>query len=66
MDKSKEWKEKALEAYSKYLDALERDLPPQSSIGKIEKAMLKHYPEMMSQTMQLLADHQELSPPRDT
>jgi hypothetical protein len=64
MVKKEEWKEQAMAAYSKYLDALERDLPPQSTIAEIEEAMLKHYRKMMSETMQILANRQELSPPK--
>ncbi len=34
------WKEKAMAAYSKYLDALGRDLPAESSIAEIEEVIL--------------------------
>jgi hypothetical protein len=59
----KNWKEQAMAAYGKYLEALERDLPPESTIAEIEEAMFKHYRKMMSETMQLLAERQELPPP---
>ena len=45
------------------LEALEQDLPADSSIAEIEQAMLKHYRAMMSETLQLLAQRQELPPP---
>ncbi|MEM4846920.1 MAG: hypothetical protein QW794_04085 [Thermosphaera sp.] len=63
MVKTENWKEQALAVYSKYLDALERDLPPESTIAEIEEAMVKHYRKMMSETMQILVNRQELSPP---
>ncbi len=36
----KNWKEQAMAAYGKYLEALERDLPPESTIAEIEEAIL--------------------------
>lgn len=56
------WKAKATQAYGNYLNALERDLPPDASIVDIEAAMLEHYQEMMSETFQALADRQGFSP----
>jgi hypothetical protein len=58
-----DWKERATEAFGKYLDALERDLPPEANIAEIEQTMLRHYQKMMSETFQILADAQEPSPP---
>ncbi len=60
-----DWKERATEAFRKYLDALERDLPPGANIAEIEQTMLKHYQKMMSETFQVLADAQEPSSPED-
>lgn len=60
-----DWKERASGAFKKYLDALERDLPPGADIVDIEEAMLKHYREMMSETFQALTDHQATFPPSD-
>ncbi|MDE0528307.1 MAG: hypothetical protein OXH85_06420 [Truepera sp.] len=57
------WKERAHQAFGRYLEALEQDLPADSSIAEIEQAMLKHYRAMMSETLQLLAQRQELPPP---
>ncbi len=59
----RDWKEQATEAFGKYLDALERDLPPEANIAEIEQVMLKHYQKMMSETFQILADAKEPSPP---
>lgn len=61
-----DWKQKAHEAFDKYLDALETDLAPESSVAEIERSMLAHYQEMMSETMQLLVERQELFPPSNT
>lgn len=63
MAAKQDWKERATEAFGKYLDALERDLPPEASIAEIEQTMLKHYQKMMSETLQILADAQEPFPP---
>jgi hydrogenase maturation factor HypF (carbamoyltransferase family) len=60
----RDWKERATAAFRKYLDALERDLPPEANIAEIEQTMLKHYQKMMSETFQILADAQEPSPPK--
>jgi hypothetical protein len=35
-----DWKERATEAFRKYLDALERDLPPEANVAEIERTML--------------------------
>lgn len=59
---SQDWKEKATEAFGKYLDAVEDDLAEDAGVAEIETAMLAHYQEMMSETMQALADSQGLSP----
>lgn len=60
-----EWRAEAQKAFEQYLDAVEQDAPAGSSVVAIERAMLRHSPKMMSDTMQALADAQELSPPRD-
>lgn len=60
--KPQNWKETATEALGKYLAAVEGDLPEDAGVVEIEAAMLKHYQEMMSETMQALADSQGLSP----
>lgn len=60
--KKDEWKDKAGAAFGKYLAAIERDTGEESSIAEIEQAMLKHYGEMMSETMQALANA-KASPP---
>ena len=57
------WKERAHQAFGRYLEALEQDLPADSSIACSISAMLKHYRAMMSETLQLLAQRQELPPP---
>ncbi len=56
-----DWKERATEAFRKYLGALERDLPPEANVAEIEQSMLAHYQKMMQETFQALADR-ELSP----
>ena len=58
----KAWQDKAGEAFGKYLAAIERDTGEESSIAEIEEAMLKHYGEMMSETMQTLVNA-KVSPP---
>lgn len=56
------WKEKATDAFGRYLEAVEDDLAEDAGVVEIEATMLKHYQEMMSETMQALADSQGLSP----
>lgn len=56
-----DWKDRATEAFWKYLDALERDLPPEAKVDEIEQTMLVHYQKMMRETFQALSDR-ELSP----
>ena len=57
-----DWKERAKEAFGRYLEALERDLPKDAGVAEIETAMLAHYQAMMSETMQALADSRSFSP----
>ena len=61
---AQDWKERAKEAFGRYLEALERDLPEDAGVAEVETAMLAHYQAMMSETMQALADSQRLSPPK--
>ena len=60
--KAQNWKEKATEAFGRYLAAVEGDLNDAAGVVEIEAAMLAHYQAMMSETMQALADSQGLSP----
>ena len=60
--KPHDWKERATQAFSKYLEAVEADLSEDAGVVEIEAVMLTHYQEMMSETMQALADSQGLSP----
>ena len=60
--KAQNWKEKATEAFSRYLAAVEGDLNDRAGVVEIEAAMLAHYQAMMSETMQALVDSQGLSP----
>ncbi len=59
---SENWKARSKAAYARYLDAVEADLGSGAGVAEIETAMLKHYQEMMSETLQALADSQGLSP----
>ncbi len=54
--KVEDWKERATQAFGKYLEAVERDLPEDAGVVEVETAMLEHYQAMMSETMQALAD----------
>ena len=60
--KPQDWKERATQAFGKYLEAVEDDLSEDAGVVEIEAAMLTHYQAMMSETMQALADSQGLSP----
>lgn len=65
MNQEQQWKEEARESFEIYLDALERDLPAESSIAEIEQTMLEHHRKMMSETMQSLIKRRAF-PPSDT
>ena len=62
-DKRDNWKEQALQQYQVLLDKLEAELPKDASLARIERALLEHEQAFLSDTFQLLADRQELSPP---
>jgi phage shock protein A len=67
MDKAK-WEDKAREAFEVYLTKLKADLPSDADFALIEKKMLEHSPEMMSKTLEALANAEDFSPEesRDT
>jgi hypothetical protein len=48
----KEWKAKAREAFERYLEDLEQSLEAGSGLAGIERAMLRHNPEMLRTVMQ--------------
>jgi hypothetical protein len=49
------WEEKSRAAFERYLAELKTSLPANASLADIEKAMLKHSPAMMRETMEALA-----------
>lgn len=67
MDKGN-WEEKAREAFESYLAKLKVELPSDANFAMMEQAMLKHSPEMMSKTLEALANAEDFSPEskRDT
>jgi hypothetical protein len=62
ISRADDWKERAQAAFGRYLAAVEEDLAEDAGVVEIETAMLEHYREMMSETLQALADSQGLSP----
>jgi hypothetical protein len=67
MDKQN-WEEKARAAFEAYLTKLKAELPRDANFATIERAMLDHSPEMMSRTLEALANAEDFSPEskRDT
>jgi hypothetical protein len=67
MDKQN-WEEEARAAFEGYLAKLKAELPKDANFAMMEQAMLKHSPEMMSKTLEALANTEDFSPEskRDT
>ena len=59
---TKNWEEKAREAFDKYIEDLKATLPADANFRDIEQAMLKFSPEMMRQTAEALANAEDFSP----
>jgi hypothetical protein len=62
------WEAKARAAFEAYLAKLKAELPSDANFAMMERAMLKHSPEMMSKTLEALANAEAFSPEgkRDT
>jgi uncharacterized protein YukE len=62
------WEGQARAAFEAYLAKLKAELPKDANFAMIERAMLKHSPEMMSKTLEALANAEDFSPEskRDT
>jgi hypothetical protein len=65
---TKNWEEKAKAAFEAYLAKLKAELPGDANFALIERKMLEHSPEMMSKTLEALANARDFSPEeeRDT
>jgi hypothetical protein len=61
MDKQS-WEEKARAAFEAYLAKLKTELPKDATFAMMEQAMLEHSPEMMSKTLEALANAEDFSP----
>lgn len=64
-EKRDEWREAAHHRLDVLLDNLEAELPKDASLANIEQALIEHEKEFLSDTFELLAGRQELSPPGD-
>jgi molecular chaperone DnaK (HSP70) len=64
MDKDNEraWETKAREAFEAYLAKLKAALPADADFALMEQKMLEHSPEMMSKTLEALANAEDFSP----
>jgi|YNPMSStandDraft_2_1061718.scaffolds.fasta_scaffold134284_1 hypothetical protein len=61
----KEWKTKARQAFERYMEDLELSLEAGSGLAEIERAMLRHNPELLRTLMQgLVEETQAPSPAR--
>ena len=58
---------RAKAAFDRYIEDLKMSLPANASFADIEKAMLKHSPQMMRETAEALANAEDFSPkPKET
>jgi len=63
----KDWKTKARQAFERYMEDLELCLEAGSGLAEIERAMLRHNPELLRTLMQgLVEETQAPSPPGAT
>jgi ABC-type nitrate/sulfonate/bicarbonate transport system substrate-binding protein len=62
------WEEKAKAAFESYIAKLKAELPKDATFALMERKMLEHSPEMMSKTLEALANAEDFSPEenRDT
>ena len=60
----REWREAMHQRLDEMLDRLEKELPKDAGLASIEQALLEQEKAFLSDTFQLLADRQELSPLR--
>ena len=58
----REWREAMHQRLDEMLDELEKELLEDASLASIEQALLEQEKAFMSDTFQILADRQELSP----
>lgn len=61
-DKRDNWREAMHHRLDEMLDKLERELPEDASLASIEEALFEHEQALLSDTFELLATRQELSP----
>lgn len=56
------WEVKARAAFEAYLAKLKSELPSDANFALMEQKMLEHSPEMMSKTLEALANAEDFSP----
>jgi len=56
------WEEKTNKAYAQYLAAVKADLPANASFADMERAILKHSPELLRANLESLASDEAFSP----
>ncbi len=59
----REWREAMHHRLDEMLDRLEKELPRNASLASIERTLLEQEKAFLSDTFELLAERQELSPP---
>ena len=57
-----DWEEKAQAAFDRYLEALKRDLGPNANFAEMERAIMKHSPDIMRTTLESLANSEDFPP----
>ena len=57
-----EWEVKTREAFESYLEDLKSSLPGDASFADMERAIMKHSPEIMRTTLEGLASSEDFSP----
>jgi hypothetical protein len=64
-EKRDNWRETAHRRLDEMLNNLEAELPEDASLASIEQALILYEKEFLTSTFQLLAERQELSPPKE-
>ena len=60
--KKPEWEVKTREAFENYLEDIKASLPADASFAEMERAIMKHSPEIMRTTLEGLAASEDFSP----
>ncbi len=60
--KRADWEIQAQAAFDKYITSLKADLGPNANMAEMERAIMKHSPDIMRSTLEGLANSADFSP----